>query len=152
MLGDLGVGELTANRTQRRERAFFILAHQPRIAGDIEAQNGRQPALDPRFAHLVRQSTGRSAAEDMMDLNLTRAPLRRGSEAEPNDGSPSNRKSRTGRGVAAWTAQAEVRKSGTTGTITAMDDDYRITAVARGSPAIVPGWCGRIRGLYDISC
>src|SRR6516164_5555680 len=51
MLGDFGVAEFTANRTQCRERALFVLAHQPRIAGDIHRQNGRQSSLDPRFAH-----------------------------------------------------------------------------------------------------
>src|SRR6185437_6171099 len=34
------------------------------------------------------QSHGRSAAEDMMELGLTRAALRRGSHAKPNDGLP----------------------------------------------------------------
>ena len=56
MLGDFGIAEFTANRTQRRERALFVLAHQPRIAGDIDRQNGRQSSLDPPFAHLARQS------------------------------------------------------------------------------------------------
>ncbi len=32
--------------------------------------------------------TGRSAAEDMVELSLTRAPLLHGSDAEPNDGIP----------------------------------------------------------------
>ena len=54
MLGDFGIGEFTPNRTQRRERALLVLAHQPRIAGDIDRQNGRQPPLDPPFAHLAR--------------------------------------------------------------------------------------------------
>ena len=27
MLGDFGIAELTADRTQRRERALFVLAH-----------------------------------------------------------------------------------------------------------------------------
>src|SRR6516162_1759165 len=38
MLGDFGIAEFTANRTQCRERALFVLAHQPRIAGDIGRQ------------------------------------------------------------------------------------------------------------------
>jgi hypothetical protein len=46
--------QFTAHRTQRRERPLLVLAHQPRIAGDIDRQNGRQSSLDPRFAHLVR--------------------------------------------------------------------------------------------------
>jgi hypothetical protein len=36
MLGDFGIAEFVANRAQRRERALFVLAHQPRIAGDID--------------------------------------------------------------------------------------------------------------------
>jgi len=58
MLGDFGIGEFTANRTQHREHAFFILADQPRIAGDIDGQNSRQPALDARFARRQARSTG----------------------------------------------------------------------------------------------
>jgi hypothetical protein len=54
MPSDLGIAEFTANRTERRQRALFVLAHQPRIAGDINRQNGRQLPLDPRFAHLAR--------------------------------------------------------------------------------------------------
>jgi hypothetical protein len=54
MLGDFGIAEFTANRTERRQRALFVLAHQPRITGDINRQNGRQSPLDPRFAHLAR--------------------------------------------------------------------------------------------------
>jgi len=38
MLGDFGTGDFTANRTQYREHAFFILADQPRVAGDIDGQ------------------------------------------------------------------------------------------------------------------
>src|SRR6516165_1544172 len=69
-------------------RALLVRAHQPRVAGDIDRQNGRQSSLDPSFAHLARQSTGRSEAEDMTELSLTRAPLRGRSGAEPGDGSP----------------------------------------------------------------
>src|SRR5262249_49592308 len=35
VLGDFGIAEFATNRTQRRERALFVLAHQSRIAGDI---------------------------------------------------------------------------------------------------------------------
>ena len=54
MLGDFGVAEFTANRTQRRERALFVHAHQPRIADDIDRQNCRQSPFDPTFTHLAR--------------------------------------------------------------------------------------------------
>jgi hypothetical protein len=54
MLGDFGIAEFTANRPQRRQGALFVRAHQPRIAGDIDRQNGRQSSLDPPFAHLAR--------------------------------------------------------------------------------------------------
>jgi len=36
--------------------ALLIRAHQPRIADDIDRQNGRQPSLDPSSAHLAGQS------------------------------------------------------------------------------------------------
>jgi hypothetical protein len=39
MLGDFGIAEFATNRTQRRERALFVLAHQPRIASDIGGQD-----------------------------------------------------------------------------------------------------------------
>jgi hypothetical protein len=44
MLGDFGIAEFTANRTQRRERALFVLTHQPRIAGDIGGEDRGQAA------------------------------------------------------------------------------------------------------------
>src|SRR6516164_3008082 len=47
MLGDLGVAEFAPNRTQCRERALFVLAHQPRIARHVGRQDRRQPALYP---------------------------------------------------------------------------------------------------------
>ena len=47
MLGDLGVDQFAAERLQRRERAFLVRAHQPRVAGDIGRQDRRQPPLDP---------------------------------------------------------------------------------------------------------
>ncbi len=51
MFGDLLIAELAANGAQRRERPFLVLAHQPRIAGDIGRQYRRQSALDPLSAH-----------------------------------------------------------------------------------------------------
>jgi hypothetical protein len=56
MLGDLRVAQLTADRTQRRKGTLLILAHQPRIAGDISRQYRCQSALDPLFAHLASRS------------------------------------------------------------------------------------------------
>ena len=54
MFGDFGIAEFAANRTQCRERALFVRAHQPRIAGDIDRQDRREAPLDPPFAHLAR--------------------------------------------------------------------------------------------------
>jgi len=54
MLSDFGIGEFPADRTQLRDRALLVLADQPRIAGDIDRQNGRQSSLDPPFTHLAR--------------------------------------------------------------------------------------------------
>jgi hypothetical protein len=51
---DLTVAWDNAQPLFERERALLVLAHQPRIAGDIDRQNGRQPSLDPPFAHLAR--------------------------------------------------------------------------------------------------
>jgi hypothetical protein len=55
MLSDFGIGEFPADGMQLRDRALLVLAHQPRIAGDIDRQNGRQSSLDPPSAHLARQ-------------------------------------------------------------------------------------------------
>ena len=63
MLGDFGIAEFTANRTQCRERALFVLAHQPRVAGDIDRQNGRQSSLDPSFAHCVSPVASRNPSQ-----------------------------------------------------------------------------------------
>jgi hypothetical protein len=85
MLGDFGIAEFTANCTQGREGALFVLTHQPRIASDIDRQNGRQPSLDPLLTHLARPvPQGDPRPEDMMELGLRRAPPRRGSDAEPS--------------------------------------------------------------------
>jgi hypothetical protein len=46
MLGNLGFGQLAPDRLQGHERPFLVLAHQPRIAGDISRQYRRQPPLD----------------------------------------------------------------------------------------------------------
>jgi hypothetical protein len=46
-LGDFGIIEFTANRTQRRKRALFVLAHQPRIAGYINLQNPNRRSTRP---------------------------------------------------------------------------------------------------------
>jgi hypothetical protein len=35
---DFGIADFTANRTQRRERALLVLAHQARIACDIDCE------------------------------------------------------------------------------------------------------------------
>ena len=72
MLGDFGIAEFTANRTQRRERALFVRAHQPRIAGDIGGQDrceftGRahfsgNPALRYPSTYMSRISGGNVTA------------------------------------------------------------------------------------------
>src|SRR5262249_32092797 len=62
MLGDFGIAEFTANRPQRRQGALFARAHQPRIARDIDRQNGRQPALDPPLAHSSGSPSHRRSA------------------------------------------------------------------------------------------
>jgi len=51
VLGDLEIGEFTANRPQRRQRALFVFTPQPRIAGNIDSEDRCQPALDPTLAH-----------------------------------------------------------------------------------------------------
>jgi hypothetical protein len=52
MLGNLRA-QLAPDRLQRRERAFLVGPHQPRIARDISRQYRRQATLDPLSAHLA---------------------------------------------------------------------------------------------------
>ena len=50
MLDDPRIDQLAPDRFRRRKRAFYVCAHQPRIAGDISGQERRQPPLDPLSA------------------------------------------------------------------------------------------------------
>jgi len=53
MLGDLGGAQFAPDGSQRRESALLVLAHQPRIAGNVDRQDRRQPPLDPPLAHMA---------------------------------------------------------------------------------------------------
>lgn len=46
MFRSLGFCQLATDRLQPSERAFLVLAHQPRIAGDVGRHYRRQPPLD----------------------------------------------------------------------------------------------------------
>ena len=54
VLGDLGVDELLAMRFELAQRALFIDAHQPAIAGNVACPNRSQPAIDPVFRPFSR--------------------------------------------------------------------------------------------------
>jgi hypothetical protein len=56
MLLDLGIAQLPPDRLQCRERAFLVLAHQPRVAGDVGRQDRCEPPLDPFLRHRRRPS------------------------------------------------------------------------------------------------
>jgi len=56
MLGDLWTEECVAIRFEVAQRTFLVIAHQPRIAGDVRCQYRRQSALDPLPAHLAGRS------------------------------------------------------------------------------------------------
>jgi hypothetical protein len=45
--GDLRVDDFGAQRLEPAKRAFLVGLDQPRIAGDIGRQNGREPTFDP---------------------------------------------------------------------------------------------------------
>jgi hypothetical protein len=72
MLGDFGIAEFTANRPQCCERALLVLAHKPRIAGNIDSEDRRQPALDPLSAHPAGPAT-RCSTNSMMEIGRMRA-------------------------------------------------------------------------------
>jgi hypothetical protein len=59
--GDGGVDPVAAVRFQGVEGAEFVGAHQLAVAGDIQRENGREPALDARGAHRPPPGGGRSA-------------------------------------------------------------------------------------------
>ncbi len=69
MLGDLGIAKLAADRAQRGQRTFVVLALQPRIASNVSRQNRRQPALDPLSAHLVAVPKESSAIQGTPKLS-----------------------------------------------------------------------------------
>ena len=56
VFGDLGVQEARAQLLEVAERALFVHAHQPAVAGDVSRHDGRQAAFDPLPAHLARWS------------------------------------------------------------------------------------------------
>jgi hypothetical protein len=63
MFPDFRIAELAPNRQHRGVRAFLVGAHQTRIAGDIDRQNGRQPALDPLSAQQSLPKTSRARVD-----------------------------------------------------------------------------------------
>ena len=56
VLGDLGVEKAGAQFLEIAQRALFVHAHQPAVAGDVSRHDGRQAAFDPFPAHLPRWS------------------------------------------------------------------------------------------------
>jgi hypothetical protein len=44
MLTDLGVNQFTPMRLQRRDRTFFVGAHEAAVTGDIRGENGEMIA------------------------------------------------------------------------------------------------------------
>src|SRR4051794_3541032 len=48
---ELVIDQLSAVRLQSGKRAFLVLAHKSRIAGDVRRQDCRQPALDVHIRH-----------------------------------------------------------------------------------------------------
>jgi hypothetical protein len=52
VLGDLGVDQVAPMGSQPGQRAGLVLAHQPRVAGDIGSKDSREPPLDPLSGQL----------------------------------------------------------------------------------------------------
>jgi len=50
VLGNLGIDEFAAVRLEPCQSAGFVRAHQPRIAGDVGSENGRETAFNPLSA------------------------------------------------------------------------------------------------------
>jgi hypothetical protein len=46
MFLDLGIGQLSPQRLQSRERPFLVGAHQPRVVRHIGGEDRGQPAFD----------------------------------------------------------------------------------------------------------
>src|SRR5215472_4922990 len=57
----LRIGERSAQHAEPFERAFLVLTNEPRVTRNVGRQDGRQPPLDPAFAHrLARLKSKRS--------------------------------------------------------------------------------------------
>ena len=51
VLGDLGIDQFLAVRLELAQRAFFVSAHQPAVAGDVAGQDRSQPSIDALLGH-----------------------------------------------------------------------------------------------------
>jgi hypothetical protein len=88
-------GDTAATQSRKEPRGSGIIAQEPgrrfptQISAQLAAEEDWAWEFEPpsQFAFPPQYPReGTSAAEDMMELGLTRAPLRRGSDAEPNGG------------------------------------------------------------------
>lgn len=62
MFCDLRIGDGASVALERSQGAFFIQAHQPRIARDIPRENGREAALDTFSAQVALSATATRGA------------------------------------------------------------------------------------------
>src|SRR5262249_7274768 len=58
MLGNFGLQEAAPKYVDPRERALFVSAHQPAVAGDVAGKNCCQSALDPLARHILPPQPG----------------------------------------------------------------------------------------------
>ena len=70
VLGDFRIDEFAAMRSEPSQRASLVLAHQPRVAGDIGGEDGGEPALDALSAH-SDFSQGATTARIRTTMRLT---------------------------------------------------------------------------------
>src|SRR5262245_23234480 len=76
MLGHFRLEEGAAMHLQVAQRAFLVLAHQPRVAGDIGRQDGCQLALHPFPAHWLTGPEREAAPQSRTERDLARGLVR----------------------------------------------------------------------------
>src|SRR5215468_1385816 len=75
---DLGIDDRASVALECGQCAFFIQAHQPRIARDVRRKNGRKAALDPLSTQGASPKSASTRCASQVELSARILPRRRG--------------------------------------------------------------------------
>src|SRR5262245_45044697 len=78
VFGDLGIDDRASVALECGQCAFFIQAHQPRIACDVRRKNGRKAALDPFSTQGASPKSASTSCASPVGLAAYILPRRRG--------------------------------------------------------------------------